>query len=101
METSLQFLKTLGRDLSSNLSSLTINYKLGFGSFMDKTDIPFYNNDMIRQMYPDIKHEDGYLFRHRLNFTQDTIAFMKNVSRLLIYPRRSFLCSNLVTVSIF
>lgn len=74
------FLKTLGIKLASSLTSLTINYKLGYGSFVDKTGIPFYHSGMINDMFSNVKYDEGYLFRHRLSLTENTTAFIRKVS---------------------
>lgn len=78
MADSLKIFKTLGRELPKNLTQLTTNYRLAYGSFMDKTGMPFYVPDICSSGFEQC--EEGYLFRHRLNFTRDTELFTKMVS---------------------
>lgn len=73
----MKIFKTLGRDLPDNLTQLTENYRLAYGSFMDKTGIPFYINNICQDF---MDCEAGYLFRHRLNFTRNTKLFTDKVS---------------------
>nr|XP_023029296.1 integrin beta-nu-like isoform X1 [Leptinotarsa decemlineata] len=88
MEHNLEILKTLGNNLKTSLTDLTKNYKLAYGSFMDKTDMPFYFTDpesLNNPCYSLLKKcEKGYLFRHRLNFTDNTNKFSEVVNNSTI-----------------
>lgn len=81
MADSLKIFKTLARDLPDNLTQLTENYRLAYGSFMDKTGMPFYISGICENIAGDC--EQGYLFKHRLNFTRDTQLFTEKVHKLL------------------
>lgn len=78
MENSLSIFKTLGTDLPNNLTTLTENFRLAFGSFMDKPRMPFYMNSLSSGFNLDTSGE-AVLFRHKLSFTQDTALFIKTV----------------------
>ncbi|KAG5879217.1 hypothetical protein JTB14_026715 [Gonioctena quinquepunctata] len=88
MEANMKIFKTIGLDLSKNLTQLTKNYKLAYGSFMDKTDMPFYFTDPENSNNPCLNLlktcEKGYLFRHRLDFSSDVDTFSKKISSSMI-----------------
>ncbi|XP_060523275.1 integrin beta-nu-like [Cylas formicarius] len=83
MRTHLETLKNLGDDLGKSLENLTLNYKLAYGSFLDKPALPFFYTDEKNMNNPCMsesqKCERGYLFRHRLNFTKNTGRFFDKV----------------------
>lgn len=83
----LRAFKIIGADLPNNLTQLTQNYRLAFGSFLDKVAMPFYltapdnfNNPCF--IFSDEPCETGYLFKHRLSFTKNTDQFIEEVSVL-------------------
>ncbi|KAJ8946346.1 hypothetical protein NQ318_004236 [Aromia moschata] len=85
MRENLKIFKTIGMDLSNSLTQLTKNYKLAYGSFLDKIAMPFYfmapesfYNPCLNLLIDDC--EPGYLFKHRLNFTKDAESFAEKVS---------------------
>ncbi|KAJ8929814.1 hypothetical protein NQ314_017411 [Rhamnusium bicolor] len=85
MREHLSIFKTVGKDLPNNLTQLTKNYRLAYGSFLDKIGMPFYftapesfDNPCLNLLLDDC--EKGYLFRHRLGFTKDTGKFAEEVS---------------------
>lgn len=71
----------LGTDLATTLSNLTFNYRLGFGSFADKPEMPM--------IMPQLKEnpcategevcEPTYGYRHHLPLTEDGKAFVASV----------------------
>ncbi|KAJ8923181.1 hypothetical protein NQ315_001735 [Exocentrus adspersus] len=80
----LSVFKTIGADLPNNLTQLTENYKLAYGSFLDKVAMPFYlmapdtyNNPC--SVFSSEECETGYLFKHWLGFTKDTDTFIKKI----------------------
>ncbi|XP_056639395.1 integrin beta-nu-like isoform X1 [Diorhabda sublineata] len=83
MSENMKIFKSLGKDLPRNLSQLTENYKLAYGTFVDKPGMPFYFTDKKSLENPchnsGVSCEKGYLFKHWLDFTQDSEAFLKKV----------------------
>lgn len=83
MQQDLQTMTQLGVDLTNTLNQLTQLYKIAFGSYVDKTVMPFYLTD------PDNYHTpckligsdcvEGYLFKHRLNFTNNIDEFIRKI----------------------
>ncbi|XP_018575125.1 integrin beta-nu [Anoplophora glabripennis] len=80
----LKIFKTIGADLPNNLTQLTKNYKLAFGSFLDKVGMPFYltapdNFDNPCFTFSEEGCETGYLFKHKLSFTGNIDQFIEMV----------------------
>lgn len=48
MDTHKKKLATLGEKLAEAMVSLTSNFRIGFGSFVDKTDMPFISTSPQR-----------------------------------------------------
>jgi len=58
----------LGRTLTETMQNITSDFRIGFGSFVDKTLTPF-TNEALLQSWP---AADAYLFQHHLTLSQDT-----------------------------
>jgi integrin beta 1 len=72
----------LGGSLSTSLSNLTENYRLGFGSFADKPIMPFINpgsEDNPCKLVHDTCLPT-YGFKHKLAMTDDIQEFIKKVN---------------------
>lgn len=80
MRDNLKIFRKIGEDLSNRLNSLTKNFKLAYGSFMDKPGMPFYFSVDALKKQPCPGCEEGYLFKHRLSFTKDVNMFTDMVS---------------------
>ncbi|CAH2003378.1 unnamed protein product [Acanthoscelides obtectus] len=84
MKDNLETLKKIGKQLTESLTNLTKNYRLAYGSFLDKTAMPFYFTDAQRYENPCLNSEynceTGYLFKHKLDFTPDMEKFIQKVS---------------------
>ncbi|KAF7282673.1 hypothetical protein GWI33_002143 [Rhynchophorus ferrugineus] len=80
----VETLKSLGDKLRTSLSSLTKNYKLAYGSFLDKPGMPFTLTSPDNFENPcntdKLKCNPTYLFKHTLNFTSNTDEFFKAVT---------------------
>lgn len=73
----------LGSELATTLRNLTSNYRLGFGSFADKPEMPM--------IMPHLKDnpcategkvcEPTYGYRHHLSLTEDEKLFVKSVNK--------------------
>ncbi|KAH8412694.1 hypothetical protein KR009_004851 [Drosophila setifemur] len=75
-------LKELGEELTQTLSSLTANYRLGFGSFADKPTFPMImpqnqKNPCVGQPDP---CEPTYGYRHKVSLTEDIRSFTSAVA---------------------
>ncbi|XP_057655947.1 integrin beta-3-like isoform X3 [Diorhabda carinulata] len=93
MSENMKIFKSLGKDLPRNLSQLTENYKLAYGTFVDKPGMPFYFTDKKSLENPcynsGVSCEKGYLFKHWLDFTQDSEAFLKKVNIIFAVKTRT------------
>ncbi|KAL1375620.1 hypothetical protein pipiens_004614 [Culex pipiens pipiens] len=76
-------LVNMGDQLAKALANLTENYRLGFGSFIDKPIMPFMQTEAHRQANPCISErevcEPTYGFRHRLQITKNTDKFIEKL----------------------
>lgn len=76
-------LERMANKISNKIFSLTENYRIGFGSFADKTVMPFALMADKYQKNPCAPEhavcEPGYGFRHRLNFTKNMTSFIAQV----------------------
>nr|CAI5839042.1 unnamed protein product [Callosobruchus analis] len=83
MKDNLEVFKKIGEQLTQRIKKLTKNYRLAYGSFLDKTAMPFYFTDPQNYKDPcmnsEYNCETGYLFKHRLNFTPDMNKFIQKV----------------------
>lgn len=77
-------LERMANKISSKIYSLTENYRIAFGSFADKTVMPFAMMAEKYQKNPCAPEkavcQPGYGFRHRLNFTTDMGEFIAKVN---------------------
>ncbi|CAG9858308.1 unnamed protein product [Phyllotreta striolata] len=83
MSQNIEVFKSLGKDLPNHLTKLTKNYKLAYGSFVDKPGMPFYLTAPFFYDNPcsiELGNcEKGYLFKHRLDFTNNFTKFLEKV----------------------
>ncbi|XP_013098468.2 integrin beta-nu isoform X1 [Stomoxys calcitrans] len=81
MKDDRETLVKLGYELATTLKNLTSNYRLGFGSFADKQEMPMITPEL--KMNPCAKAgqvcEPTYGFRHHLHLTEDAKRFVKSV----------------------
>ncbi|XP_055541726.1 integrin beta-nu [Wyeomyia smithii] len=70
----------MGDQLAKALANLTENYRLGFGSFIDKPIMPFIQTEAHRLENPCSSEkqvcEPTYGFRHRLQITKNVDSFI-------------------------
>ncbi|XP_055593573.1 integrin beta-nu [Uranotaenia lowii] len=73
----------MGDKLAKALANLTENYRLGFGSFIDKPIMPFIQTEPHRVENPCSTEHDvcgpTYGFRHRLEITQNIDKFIERL----------------------
>ncbi|XP_078259713.1 integrin beta-2 isoform X2 [Rhinoraja longicauda] len=85
MKDDLEKVKKLGGQLLTALTSVTKSIKIGFGSFVDKTVLPFVNThkEKMKNPCPD-KNENcqpPFDFRHVLKLTNDADLFTREVGK--------------------
>ncbi|KAM4887547.1 integrin beta-2 [Thomomys bottae] len=80
--------KKLGADLLRALNELTESGRIGFGSFVDKTVLPFVNThpEKLRNPCPNKEKEcqSPFAFRHVLKLTDNSNQFQTEVGKQLI-----------------
>lgn len=77
-------LVNVGKDLASTLNTLTENYRLGFGSFVDKPAMPFMPLGKEEENPCALERgvcEKTYGFRHRLSLNRNVTQFVRNVNQ--------------------
>lgn len=70
-----------GGDLANALANMTRNFRLGFGSFVDKPLMPFVNQARLDNPCSAEREtcSPAYGFRHHLSLSRDTKMFTDNV----------------------
>ncbi|XP_064135629.1 integrin beta-2 isoform X2 [Loxodonta africana] len=80
--------KKLGGDLLKALNDITESGRIGFGSFVDKTVLPFVNThpEKLKNPCPNKEKEcqAPFAFRHVLKLTDNSNQFQKEVGKQLI-----------------
>ncbi|KAM4626220.1 integrin beta-2 isoform 1-T2 [Discoglossus pictus] len=81
----LNNVKTLGSKLLEALNSITKSAQIGFGSFVDKTVLPFVNTHPEKLKFPctdkTVKCQPPFSFKHILNLTGDGVQFQRQVGQ--------------------
>lgn len=76
-----------GMNLAETLRNLTENYRMGFGSFVDKPTMPFMPTGKEADNPCALERavcEKTYGFKHRLSFTDNVTQFVLNVNETKI-----------------
>nr|CAB38100.1 integrin beta subunit [Suberites domuncula] len=88
MADDLQNLKNLGSRLATEISGISENFQVGFGSFVDKRLPPFVSLDPVRQNNPcpgtDPPCVSTYSFRHSVKLTDNDVFFNQQVQDQMI-----------------
>nr|WEL12718.1 integrin beta 1B [Halisarca dujardinii] len=87
MEDDLATLQSIAGDIARDIGTITPNYQLGFGSFVDKPTAPYIDTREAVIDHPcgaDEICDAPYSYHHHLNLTSDGSAFSNAVSNLLI-----------------
>ncbi|XP_069790315.1 integrin beta-2 isoform X2 [Narcine bancroftii] len=88
MKDDLEKVKKLGGQLLKALTSVTKSIRIGFGSFVDKTVLPFVNThkEKMKNPCPDKNEEcqPPFDFRHVLKLTNDSKLFTREVGKQYI-----------------
>ncbi|KAJ8403507.1 hypothetical protein AAFF_G00352790 [Aldrovandia affinis] len=84
MKDDLERVKNLGKDLLKTLRSITSRARIGFGSFVDKTSLPFTNTnpEKLKKPCPDEENrcQAAFGYKHVLSLTDNQNEFNKRVS---------------------
>ncbi|XP_052004080.1 integrin beta-2 [Xyrauchen texanus] len=85
MKDDLENVKRLGKDLLDELTKFTRNARIGFGSFVDKTLLPFTdtNVDKLKRPCPDknVPCQPAFGFQHVLSLTKNGDQFKDMVAK--------------------
>lgn len=73
-------LAELGNLLASSMQSITSNFRLGFGSFVDKVAMPYVNTLPEKLKAPCPECAAPYGFRNHMPLTLDTSGFTREVA---------------------
>ncbi|KAJ8349659.1 hypothetical protein SKAU_G00247890 [Synaphobranchus kaupii] len=88
MKDDLQNVKNLGKALLKTLKKITSRARIGFGSFVDKTVLPFTNTSpaKLKKPCPDTENacQAAFGYRHVLSLTDNQNEFNRRVSAQLI-----------------
>ncbi|XP_051854232.1 integrin beta-2 isoform X1 [Antechinus flavipes] len=80
--------KKLGGDLLKALNEITESGRIGFGSFVDKTVLPFVNTHPEKLKHPcptkDTQCQPPFAFKHVLKLTDNSNQFQTEVGKQLI-----------------
>jgi len=75
MEDDKEKLSSLGDELAQKMQSITNNFRLGFGSFVDKVVMPYVSTVPKKLEEPCDHCEAPYGFRNHMKLTTDTTRF--------------------------
>ncbi|KAJ8012903.1 hypothetical protein DPEC_G00047710 [Dallia pectoralis] len=85
MEDDLRSIKSLGNQLFEALQGITKKGRIGFGSFVDKTVLPFTNTNPEKLKKPCAEKEQfcqpAFGYRHVLSMTDDKQKFQTEVNK--------------------
>uniref|UniRef100_A0A4W5P9V8 Integrin beta n=1 Tax=Hucho hucho TaxID=62062 RepID=A0A4W5P9V8_9TELE len=85
MEDDLRSIKTLGNELFNALQGITKKGQIGFGSFVDKTVLPFTNTNPEKLNKPCAETErycqPAFGYRHVLSMTENKAEFEHEVNK--------------------
>ncbi|XP_014682023.1 PREDICTED: integrin beta pat-3-like [Priapulus caudatus] len=84
MEDDKANLAMLGDRLAAEMQNITKNFRLGFGSFVDKVALPFTSQVPSKLKEPCAGCSAPYLFKHELTLTTETDKFAKKVNEVPI-----------------
>ncbi|KAK4879184.1 hypothetical protein RN001_007330 [Aquatica leii] len=98
MEEHREKLGKLGGKLAEAMRNLTNNFRLGFGSFVDKTDMPFISTVPSKLQSPCKIQKNGqtvvcvppYSYKNHMSLTDDADAFSKEVLKAKVSGNLDF-----------
>lgn len=74
-------LSTLGRNLVESMSKATSNFRIGFGSFVDKIVMPYARPDKLLQPCPHSECTAVYSYRNHMALNNNTEEFIDEVKK--------------------
>lgn len=77
MENDKDKLAALGVKLTKRMKEITTNFRLGFGSFVDKPILPYSRNSLQIKHLNDI--QPAYSFKHAMNLSEDGEDFAVSI----------------------
>ncbi|XP_076062859.1 integrin beta-PS-like isoform X2 [Oratosquilla oratoria] len=72
----------LGSKLAQTMRKMTSQFRLGFGSFVDKLALPFMSMATEKLKHPCLDCEPSYTYRNDLPLTEDDIIFTDMVKKV-------------------
>ncbi|XP_064392568.1 integrin beta-1-like isoform X1 [Halichondria panicea] len=82
MRDDLEHLKRLGSSVADEIADISSDFRIGFGSFVDKRVSPFVSLDINRQEDPCLSGcVSTYSYRHHVDLTDDSQFFGAEVDR--------------------
>jgi len=81
MKDDLEKLKVLGEVLAEEMKNITTNFRLGFGSFVDKTVMPYINTVPSARNSPCSGCVAPYGFINALPLNEDSTRFSEEISK--------------------
>merc|ERR1719411_442723 len=81
MEDDKEKLSALGDLLSATMQNITSNFRLGFGSFVDKVVMPYVSTVPRKLLEPCDKCAAPYGYKHHMRLSDDTTTFSGEVRR--------------------
>lgn len=80
METNLETVQQISNQIAMEISEVTNNVRLGFGTFNDKPTFPYTNVFFMA----DEGKDNYYSFIHRISLTDNTTSFVEAVSQSFV-----------------
>ncbi|XP_065897542.1 integrin beta-1-like [Dysidea avara] len=88
MNDDLENLRNLAEQLASTISAITTNFRLGFGSFVDKPRVPYISVERTRLenpcQDPNVRCEPTYSARHTFTLSNDAAEFVNEIQDEII-----------------
>uniref|UniRef100_A0A1Q3FMG1 Integrin beta n=1 Tax=Culex tarsalis TaxID=7177 RepID=A0A1Q3FMG1_CULTA len=84
MEDDKQKLSTLGDQLAEEMNRITSNFRLGFGSFVDKVLMPYVSTVPKKLLRPCDQCEAPYGYKNHMTLSVDTARFSEEVRQAAV-----------------
>uniref|UniRef100_U5EVW7 Integrin beta n=1 Tax=Corethrella appendiculata TaxID=1370023 RepID=U5EVW7_9DIPT len=84
MEDDKEKLSSLGDQLATEMRNITSNFRLGFGSFVDKVLMPYVSTVPKKLKHPCDNCEAPYGYRNHMPLSMDTTTFSEEVHRAAV-----------------
>lgn len=84
MEDDKEKLSTLGDKLSATMTNITTNFRMGFGSFVDKVLMPYVSTIPHKLKHPCDQCEAPYGYKNHMRLSTDTYQFSHEVKNAAV-----------------